>query len=156
VVPEGSRLDLTHAVVGLDFSAHAAHALGVACRLTDTATAVCQYDPRVATQGGLSQAEFGVELTRNARSHFDTVVRPKLPEGEAPRFEVLAGVQASDVLLDRAGDAVLVVGSRGLNKLATVLLGSTAELLAGRARGPVFIIRKKGEVLGLLEGLFRR
>lgn len=156
VVPQGSRLDLTSAVVGLDFSSHAAHALGVACQLADTATAVCQYDLRAAGHGSLTDAEFAAELEKNARQHFADSVAQHLPPGAAPVLEVHSGDRASEVLLDRAGTALVVVGSRGLSKLATVLLGSTAERLAGRADGPVLIVRKKGEVLSLLEGLFHR
>ena len=58
------------------------------------------------------------------------------------------------VLLSRAGDYLLVVGSRGLSRIATVLLGSTAVQPAGLADGPVLVIRRKGEVPGLAEGIF--
>ena len=81
---------------------------------------------------------------------------PDLPTERHPTLSLHAGTSASAVLLSRAGDDLLVVGSRGLSRIATVLLGSTAEQLAGLAVGPVLVIRRKGEVLGLVEGLFHR
>ena len=156
LVPEGASLEWDHVVAGLDFSNHAAYALSVACRLSDNVTAICQYDLRAAGHGSLTDEQFASELEKNARDHFQRAVAPDLPEGANPTLEIHPGDRASDVLFDRAGDDVLVVGSRGLSKLATLLLGSTAERLAGRSKGPVLIVRKKGEVLGLLEGLFHR
>ncbi len=156
VVPEGAHLDFQHVVVGLDFSSHSAFALALACELSDRTTAVVQYDLRVAGHGSLTDVEFATELKKNAREHFENTVRPQLPASANPDLEIHPGDRASDVLLERSGEEVLVVGSRGLSKLATVLLGSTAERLAGKAAGPVLIVRKKGEVMSLLEGLFHR
>ena len=48
------------------------------------------------------------------------------------------------------------LSSRGLSRIATVLLGSTAERVAGLCDGPLLVVRRKGEVIGLLEGLFHR
>ena len=156
VIPQGSSMSFEQAVVGLDFSNHAAHALEVASAIFDHTTAVCQYDLRTARQGSIEPEEFTAQLVRNAQDHFDSAVAPRLSSDRVPSLEVLAGDRASDVLLERAAGQVLVVGSRGLTRIATLLLGSTAERLAGVARSPVLIVRKKGEVLSLLEGLFHR
>jgi len=156
VVPQGSRVHFGHAVVGLDFSNHASHALAVAARIFDKTTAVCQYDLSAAGHGSLTDAEFTKQLTANAREHYKRAVLPQLPPDKLPTLEVLPGDMASKVLVSRSGKQMLVVGSRGLTKLATLLLGSTAERLAGISPAPVLIVRKKGEVLGLLEGLFHR
>lgn len=156
IVPLGAKLRFDQAYVGLDFSSHAAHALATACSLAANTTAICQYDLRVAGHGSLTDEEFATELTKNAREHFEQSVQPLLPESASCGLEVHPGDRASDVLLNRADNSLLVVGSRGLSKLATILLGSTAERLAGMSRGPVLILRKKGEVLSLLEGLFHR
>jgi nucleotide-binding universal stress UspA family protein len=48
------------------------------------------------------------------------------------------------------------MGSRGLTPLAAMLLGSSADRVAGRSPGPVLIVRKKGNHMGLLAGLFHR
>ena len=48
------------------------------------------------------------------------------------------------------------MGSRGLTPLAALLLGSSADRVAGRSKGPVLIVRRKGSVLGLVERLFHK
>jgi nucleotide-binding universal stress UspA family protein len=156
VVPAGAQLDGGRAVAGLDFSRHAADALRAACRVADEVDAVCQYDPEVTGTGALTEAEFVDALRANAAAHFEEDVRPLLPAGAAPRLRVEPGPTASEVLVRVAGDDLLVIGSRGLSRIAALVLGSTAEALAGRARGPVLIVREKGTVIGLLEGLARR
>lgn len=157
VVPDGSVVDLRVATVGLDFSHHATDALAVAAQLADSVVAVTQFDTRAAAHGSLTDAEFTSQLVRNARRHFEEDVAPELGDNSGKvRLEVIEGDRASEVLLERASGGLVVVGSRGLSKIATLLLGSTAEGIAGRATGPVLIVRKKGEVLSLLEGLFHR
>ena len=43
-----------------------------------------------------------------------------------------------------------------MTPLAALLLGSSADRVAGRALGPVLIVRRKGSVLGLLERLVHK
>jgi nucleotide-binding universal stress UspA family protein len=156
VVPAGARFDGKRAVVGLDFSSCSTMALQAAVQVADEVEAVYQYTLAAAGAGGITEAEFEQQLAANARRHFEVVVLPDLPVERHPTLALHAGDSASAVLLERAGEDLLVVGSRGLSRLATVLLGSTAEQLAGLAVGPVLVIRRKGEVLGVVEGLFHR
>jgi nucleotide-binding universal stress UspA family protein len=83
-------------------------------------------------------------------------VLPEVGAARAPTLTIVAGTEPSRTLAAHAAGRLLVVGSRGLSRLAALLLGSTAEGLAGRSEGPVLIIRAKGEALGVLEGLFHR
>jgi nucleotide-binding universal stress UspA family protein len=156
VVPAGARFDGKRAVVGLDFSSCSTMALQAAVQVADEVEAVYQYTLAAAGSGAITEAEFEQQLAANARQHFEVVVLPDLPIERHPTLALHAGDSASAVLLERAGEDLLVVGSRGLSRIATVLLGSTAEQLAGLAVGPVLVIRRKGEVLGLVEGLFHR
>ena len=156
VVPQGARWEGLRAVTGLDFSSCSSMALQVAVHLADAVEAVTQYAPDGGHDGAPTADDFADHLTENARRHFEDVVLPELVGGVRPTLAVRAGDSAADLLLAHAGDDLLVVGSRGLSALATVLLGSTAETLAGRAAGPVLVVRRKGEVLGVVEGLFHR
>lgn len=156
VVPRNSVVHLRHAVVGLDFSHNSTEALKIAARIADHAEAVYQYADDAAATGARTSEEFGQNLRSNATIHFEEDVLPTLGDVPRPTFRVVEGDKASNLLIDHAADKLLVVGSRGMTRLATLLLGSTAERVAGRAKGPVLIVRDKGEQLGLLEGLFHR
>ena len=156
VVPRSARLDLRHAVVGLDFSHGAADALGVATRIADEAEAVYQYDLGAVAVGTQTREEFAAHLEQRALEHWTEDVLPRLGDVQPPRLRVVQGNKASSLLIKHAGEHLLVVGSRGMTRLATLFLGSTAERVAGRCRGPVLIVRRKGEQMGLLEGLAHR
>ena len=67
-----------------------------------------------------------------------------------------SGGKVADVLIAYAKADPIVMGSRGLTPLAALLLGSSADRTAGRSQGPVFIVRKKGSTMSLVERLFHR
>lgn len=156
MVPQGASLSLDEVVVGLDFSSNAGEALRVATAVAGSVRAVCQYDAAVSGSGAITEAEFEQALRENAEKHFERDLLPLIGDAPRPALEIAAGPRASAVLIEKAGDGLLIVGSRGLSRVATLLLGSTAENLAGRARGPLLIVRKKGEVMGFFEGLVHR
>lgn len=157
VVPRTSTLDLRKVVVGLDFSDHSTEALAVAVQIADEVRAVYQFDLSAAALGSMTDEEFEVHLAENVRAHFDRDVRPLLPPGRPdPVLELCPATRASSVLTEAAGKEPLVLGSRGLTRLAAILLGSTAEQTAGKAHGPVLIVRKKGQRMGVLEGMIHR
>lgn len=154
VVPDGARLDLRAGVVGLDFSQHAVRALTVAVRLLGEVRAIYQFDMGAAALGELTDPAFELHLAENVRAWFDREILPALPPAAPePHLEVLPAGSASDALVAAAGHGVLVMGSRGLSRLAALLLGSTAEGVAGRAWGPIFVIRKKQGGGGLIDHL---
>ncbi len=156
VVPVGSSVDLGHAVVGLDFSHNSADALCVAARLCDHTEALTQYDVDTFRAGVATSEAFQAEVRKNALDHFERSVLPRLGDVPRPALSVVPGGKASQIIVDHAGHRLVVVGSRGLTRLATLLLGSTAENIAGRSTGPALIVRRKGERLGLLDGLIHR
>jgi nucleotide-binding universal stress UspA family protein len=155
VIPLGSHLDFDRVVCGLDFSHTSTDALRVAAAIATELEVVSQYHDHHTGRAHTSQS-FAERFKQNAQKHFEDNVLPLLPDGVTAHLEVLEGDKASQVLIDEAGNSTIVVGSRGLSKFAARLLGSTAERLAGHAHGPVLIVRKKGESLGLLEGMFHR
>ncbi len=156
VVPSDWTGPTNGAVVGMDFSEHAIEALQVARRLFDDTVCVYQFNPAHRHAGSMTESEFATHVADNAQDTFAEVVVPLL-KGSAPPLEVVAADKASDAVVDRAGrDHYIVAGSRGLSPFAAMLLGSTAERIAGRARAPVLVIRKKGEMMGVVEGLIHR
>ena len=156
VVPRGAEVHLRHAVVGLDFSHNSTDALKIATRVAAHTEAIYQYDLSAVAVGAQTADEFAEHLRANALAHFEEDVVPALGDVDRPAFTVVQAEKASSLLIDHAADKLLVVGSRGMTRLATLLLGSTAERVAGRCKGPVLIVRNKGEQLGLLEGLIHR
>lgn len=156
VIPVGSRLDLSRVVVGFDFSFQSSYALQYAVRVADQVDAVYQFDLSAATSGGLSDEEFQLQIAGHTLQHFEEDVLPLL--GDAPRPGLLAvrGTDAAQLLVDLAGSRPIVTGTRGLSRLAVLILGSTAENVAGLSLGPTLIIRKKGESESFGETLVQR
>lgn len=156
VVPVTSKLDLSRVVVGFDFSQYSQMALAVACQIAGAATALYQFDTKVPVAGGIKQRGFKAKVAERAQDHLDTEILPWLTEGCTPDLVVHPGGRVAEALIGEAGDAPIVMGSRGLTPLAALLLGSSADRVAGRAKGPVLIVRRKGSVLGLVERLFHK
>jgi len=156
LIPEGWHPPVHGAVVGIDFSSEASQALAVAARLFDQVTGVFQYNPALSGHPGMTEAEFAEDLEHNARTYFTRDLAPVA--GATPvSLELVAESKAWRALVDHAGTSrVLVIGSRGLSPLAAMLLGSTAEHVAQSAQCPVFIVRKKGDVMGVIDGLVHR
>jgi len=154
VVPHGSKVDWSRVVCGMDFSQNARAALGVACHSADSVDAIYQYDPQTVVEAGRKQEEFRQQVANNARKIMERDILPKVPGGAArPNLVVHPGGRVADVLIRYAENSPIVMGSRGLTPLAALLLGSSADRVAGRALGAVLIVRQKGLVLGLLESL---
>ena len=156
VVPEGSSVDLSCVVVGMDFSSDAIAGLKVACAIAGHVDAVFQYDLRDVATGAMTDVEFHDHFTHNAVRHFHEVILEQLEGDVQPVLAVVEGPNATTALVEVARGAPIVVGSRGMSPMAAALLGSVAERTAGRSDGPVLIVRDKTEQLGLLQALVHR
>jgi nucleotide-binding universal stress UspA family protein len=154
VVPHSTKVDWSRVVCGMDFSQNARTALSVSCHAADSIDAVYQYNPKAVVEAGRKQEEFRQQVANNARKIMERDILPKVVSGASrPNLVVHPGGKVADVLIRYADGSPIVMGSRGLTPLAALLLGSSADRVAGRALGPVLIVRQKGSVLGLLEGL---
>jgi nucleotide-binding universal stress UspA family protein len=161
VVPVTAQLNLSHATVGLDFSERSIEALQVASGIAHNAVGVYRHEqPERAARVQSPEADgspTSVTTVRDkALAHFEAEVVPQFEGRTTPSLWVGSGASATDALLEHAKGGLIVVGSRGLSRLATVLLGSTAESVAGLAAGPVLIVRRKGESRSLVAGLLHR
>ena len=157
IVPDGADYDASGCVCGLDFSHAATEALVVAVSAFPQVRAVYQFDLDVAATSVRTDEAFLSTLSDNVAAHFERDILPSLPADAArPEVELVCAPRASAALIEAAGSVPIVVGSRGMSRFAAMLLGSTAERVAGRANVPILIVRKKGQRMGFLEGLFHR
>ncbi|RME21199.1 MAG: universal stress protein, partial [Deltaproteobacteria bacterium] len=139
VVPHGSRLDLSRAVVGLDFSACSKLAMQVADRLAEQVVAVYHFHLPRAKRNTLRNDELVERVRAAAQAHLETGVVPLLQSGRTPQLEVVGTGKVAEALIAEAGDGLLIVGSRGITPVAWLLLGSAANRVAARAAGPVLV-----------------
>jgi nucleotide-binding universal stress UspA family protein len=147
VVPgDTDSVSLASALVGMDLSEEAIEALARCTRMCSSVEALAVLAPEGpdarpdAVLGGLRDQLAAALVARGL-----------------PPVPLRASVQGApaDVLLSASEQHDLVaVGSRGLSPLASALLGSTAERLAGRSRRPVLVVRRRGEAKGILGALF--
>lgn len=145
VVPNGARLELGRAFVGMDFSPNAVDALRITATLCTEVRALAVVDP----------AEEAEAAEATARRYYAATVAPAF-DGSPPPLDVVQATGPADALLAAANQAdLLAIGSRGLTPIAAVLLGSTAERLGGRCRQPLLVVRRRGENRGLFGGLLR-
>ena len=92
-------------------------------------------------------------VTKRIHKVMENRMAPRI-DGDPPEIKVIGAGKVADSLIAEAGDGLLVVGSRGITRLAWVLLGSAANRVAARARGPVLVVREKGaQPRGVLERL---
>ncbi|MCK6503115.1 universal stress protein [Myxococcota bacterium] len=157
VVPRGSRLDTSRAVAGLDFSKGGIRALSVAARLCGSVRAVYHFEIPRSRRAGLTMEQWTAKVLASAQAHLEQDVRPSLPDGVTPELGVVGTGKVGEALIEQAGEGLLVVGSRGSTTLAWALLGSSANRVSARARGPVLVVREVGRPAeGVLERLVRR
>jgi nucleotide-binding universal stress UspA family protein len=155
VVPQGSSLDLSRVVAGFDFSQYATMALGVACQIADRVEAVYNYNMDPARAGRTTE-EFEAVIRERAEKHLEKEIVPILQCSSRPVIVVKGGTRVAETIIEVAGPAPIVIGSRGLSPLARLLIGSSADRVAGRSQSPVLVIRRKGATLGIFDRLFHK
>ena len=65
-------------------------------------------------------------------------------------------VQAVERIADGAGADLVVMGSRGQSRSASILLGSESDHMLMDAKVPVLIAKRRGDRIGLLQALLDR
>jgi len=159
VVPHGSTLSLGDVRVGVDFSPRSLEACKTACLLGQEVKAIYSMNPDEGmTHSGITVEEFMLRLRANATQQFhDEVLTELAPGAVTPTLVLVETDNIVDTLLGALhGAGLAVVASRGMTAMASMLLGSTAQEIAGRADAPVLILRTKGEDMGLFASLLSR
>jgi nucleotide-binding universal stress UspA family protein len=151
VRPDGEVKPFTHALVPVDFSDSARHAVDLAAELVRPGgagiTLLHVVEAPVSYSGELPDPEFLQALDRHSAEHLDqwaAQLRGRVSVPVAIRSRV--GWAGAEILaaLDRDPYVDLVVmGSHGRTGLARVLLGSVAEKIVRHARCPVLVARKR-------------
>ncbi len=167
LVPEGAAVHLSRVLVPVDFSEHAKLALQAAVKL---ARAAGKPNPQVHVQTvfsvgygysktGLTLEEAVAELERRNRQRLEDFVRDIDMSGLTCELYCSASDEPENAILQLAQARkvdLICVGSRGLSRMASVILGGTAERIVAQASVPTLIVKRKGETLGLLDLLLGR
>ena len=134
-----------HIVVGVDGSAASIAALRWAARQAEFVGATIE--TVISWQVSVYGAEYGVpapDLAGVARGTLDLAVMDALGSGSGIAKRVVCG-RPADVLVAAAAEAdLLVIGSRGLGAVLSVLLRSVSKRVVTHARCPVVVIRTSG------------
>ena len=136
-------------LVAVDGSEHAAEALRTAAQLAQEEHARLTVITAVPPAPALAQmSAVGVALTEVAdllgeagkrmRTQFDD-----LPDDISVESMAVPG-QPVEVILERLGEGhhdLLVMGTRGLGRMGSALLGSVSQAVRHEARAPVLVVR---------------
>jgi nucleotide-binding universal stress UspA family protein len=144
----------------VDFSRHSANALSTATALAraaglDTCSALHVYFDTTLTASG----EYSETVRGREEEAFAAFSAPLDLHGVSvrPLFEDSASVSHAIGRAVEAGGADLVVmGTRGLGRSASVLLGSESEQTIMETRVPVLVVKEPGGRHGLLDVLLNR
>ena len=162
IVPENSKARISGIMVPVDFSTHSDDALEIALALaevSDIARVDCLHAFRVPPNyenAGVPYEEFAEEMRKSLLRAFAAL---------AARHDTKPIELSPDVVLDRnaahaIGESVrrnsndlLIVGSRGRNAAAAILLGSVTEHLVWTTKIPLLVVKRKRANEALLDAL---
>jgi nucleotide-binding universal stress UspA family protein len=158
--PEGAAATVRNVLVALDYSESSAFALAVASRIARESggsgcLALHVYQDRAAAAAG----SFPLPVDERERQAFQRFTAPLDTNGVAltPVFEADANVaRAVRRVTGANGVDLVVMGSRGQARSASILLGSESEDVLMESEIPVLIAKRRGERMGLLQVLLDR
>jgi sulfate permease, SulP family len=160
LVPDGSPVALSHIIAPVDLSEHSADSLKEAIGIASVAgvraiTAIHVYfDAKVLSDSGSearSRLEDKGDLSRFV-SGIDHRQIQVVPESvEAPNV-----AHAIHQLSGERGADLIVMGTRGRSRAASVLLGSETEQALIETKIPIVVVKHFGASRTLLEVLFSR
>lgn len=164
-VPSAREEALHKVLVPIDFSEHSLHTLQTATQLlTEETEVVAQhvYDVPLGFDKVCSFEEFAESLLEHAQQSWaDWVKRFPAFAKVSVRYDLIPHQDRSHdiphIILATAEQLdvdLIVCGSRGLSRLATLVLGSTMEALVQRSTRPLLCVKHKGETHGLLDAFF--
>jgi len=158
--PEGSATQVRRVIAATDYSEPSAYALSLAASIAArSGSSEClalhvYFNP---TLDGSSEIQAAVragerEAFESFSAPLDTsgiTVRPLFEEGPnvAHAVERVAAATSADLV---------VMGSRGQSRSASILLGSESDHMLMESKMPVLIAKRRGERIGLLQALLDR
>jgi nucleotide-binding universal stress UspA family protein len=158
--PSGAPPNLRRVLAAVDYSQHSAYALSLAGHIARGAGAErLQALHVVLNEDGALADEYRVTDRAREREAFarftaplDTAtveVAPVLVEGASVAETVNRMIESEPLDL-------VVMGSRGQSRSASILLGSESEGVMMESKIPVLIAKRRGERIGLLQALLDR
>ncbi len=177
MVPDGTALGLTRILVPVDFSEASADAVKVGTALARAAGGECHFvsvecddDPwldwrdqpehlsaklREFVRDSGGEAAWNTCLVEAIRHSGDALADVGL---HAPAHAI-EGADIASTIVSAAGDensTLIVLGTRGRSRAASILVGSVTEKVVQFSPLPVLAVKLRGARLGLLRGLLER
>jgi len=158
--PGGASSEVNRVIAAIDYSEPSAYALSLGARIAARAgSADClalhvYFDQAITASGDSDGARRAgeQEAFRRFAAPLDTGGIPV-----RPLFEESPDVAHAVERIALATNADLVVmGSRGQSRSASVMLGSESDQMLMEAKVPVLIAKRRGERIGLLQALLDR
>lgn len=157
--PEGTSNEIRRVVAGVDYSETSAYALSLGARIAASVKAECvglhvYFDEAIAVS-----AEYETSRRADEQEAFERFVAPLDTSGIAVRPVFVEGpdvVHAVERMAEDSMADLVVMGSRGKSRSASILLGSESDHMLMHAKMPVLIAKRRGERIGLLRALLDR
>lgn len=164
VVPEGTESSISKILVPVDFSEHSANALDIAVAFA-TARGISNIQclhvyqlPLGYYKTGKTEEEFAEIMRRNAQESYQKFISGIDLKGilVTPEFVLHKNlIKAIRGVIEKEQIDMIVIGARGRNAGAGVLLGSVTEDLIFSTHVPLIAVKKKGTGITFLEALFK-
>jgi nucleotide-binding universal stress UspA family protein len=159
LIPEQSPIGIRKVLVPIDFSRHAEDTLRVGVSLARAAGAVCQPLHVYFNEAVVTYEEYDQVLRGHEKSAYDKFVQGIDCRGVdmRPLFEESANVpHAICRVAEREGSDVIVMGTRGRSRSASILLGSVTDETMQQTRVPLLAVKHFGAQMTVLEALLDR
>lgn len=164
VVPEGTKYSISNILVPVDFSDFCANAVELAVNIAKAngqTTIHCLHVynlPIGYSKTGKSEEEFSEIMLNNAKKSYERFISKIDLKGiEVKPIFMLHDkpAQAIQNVVNENQIDMLVLGTRGRNAGAGLLLGSVTENIILHTRVPILAVKKKGTGLSFLEVLLK-
>lgn len=160
MVPEDSPPALSKILVPVDFSEHSADTMRVACSMAKLSGATHCYALHVYFNEAVVTYEgYDAVLRGEEEEAWRKFIAPIDCQGVAltPLFEESAQVaNAIGRIAEREGVDLIVMGTRGRSRSASILLGSVTEDMIIDTQVPLLAVKHFGARMGVLQALLDR
>jgi nucleotide-binding universal stress UspA family protein len=164
IVPEGTIPEITSIVVPIDFSHHARDAVEIAIdfakagKNTSITLLHLFHLPSGYSKNGKNEDEFCEIMANNAREEYAYFIEDIDFKG----IEVVLHITHDEHLehgileeINRQDSDLIIVGARGRDAGAGVLMGSVTEHLIARSPIPILAVKDKSKGMSLYEAILR-
>jgi nucleotide-binding universal stress UspA family protein len=159
LVPEKSPTQVRQILVPIDFSPHSEDTLRVAVSLARLSGAACRPLHVYFNEAVVTYEEYDQVLRGQEQAAYDKFIQSLDCRGVdiRPLFEESANVpHAIGRVAEREGADLIVMGTRGRSRSASILLGSVADEMMLETRIPLMAVKHFGAQMNVLEALLDR